>query len=49
MTQIFRSFDDFAIETLGRNDYKTNFWFMSKSEAVSRMNNTILNEKRGQL
>ena len=46
MAQIFRSFDDFAIVTIRRNDCRINFCFMSNDEAVSRMNNAILNEKR---
>ena len=46
MTQILRSFDDFAVVTVLRNNYRINFWFMSKDEAVSRMNNAILNEKK---
>ena len=46
MAQIFRSFDDFAIVTIRRNDCRINFCFMSNDEAVSRMNNAILNEKK---
>ena len=46
MAQIFRRFDDFAIVTVRRNDYRTNFCFMGNDEAVSRMNNAILNEKK---
>ena len=46
MAQIFRRFDDFAIVTVRRNDYRINFCSMYNDEAVSRMNSVILNEKK---
>ena len=41
MTQKSISLDDFAIMTIGKNDYRVNFWFMTKSEAVNRMEKLI--------
>ena len=43
------SFDDFAIATVRGNDYRINFWFRSKDEAVNRIRNADLREKSGQL
>ena len=48
-TQKSMNFDVFAIATIGRNYYSILFWFISKDEGVSRMNNDILNEKSRQL
>ena len=47
MTRVSTSFDDVVIVTIGENDYKINFWFLSQSEAVNRMENSDLNEKIG--
>ena len=40
------NFDGFAIITVKRNDYRILFWFMSKDEAVNKLDNTNLSEKR---
>ena len=39
------SFDDTAIATVKGNDYRINFWFMTKNQAVDRMNNADLSKK----
>ena len=49
MTQISLGFDDVAIVTAAGNDYRINYWFMIKSEAMNRMKNTDINEKNVQL
>ena len=49
MTQISLGFDDVAIVTVAGNDYRINYWFMIKSEAMNRMKNTDTNEKNVQL
>ena len=42
------SLNNFAIATIGRNDCKIHFWFITKS--VNRMKNIDLSEKKyGQL
>ena len=45
----FISFDDFAIVTVKGNNHSINFWFLTKSNAVDKMNNTDLSEQSGQL
>ena len=42
-------FDDAAIVSIKRNDYRIQFWYMSKNDAISIMNNSNLNEKNGLL
>ena len=42
-------FNDVAIVTVGRNDYRIHFWFIAKGEAVNKMKNSDLSKKRGQL
>ena len=42
------SFNDVAIVTNGRNNYRIQLWFMTKSEAVNTIKNADLNEKHGQ-
>ena len=32
-----------------KSDYRTHFWYMSKDDALSIMNNSSLNEKTGLL
>lgn len=49
MTQKCIGFNDAAIVIVGRNDHRIHFWCMTKSEAVNRVKNTDLSEKRGQL
>ena len=43
------SFDDVAIVSSKGNDYRIHFWYMSKNDAISIMNNSNLNEKTGLL
>ena len=45
MTQKSMSFNDFVIVTVKGNDYRTNFWFTTKSKAVDRLENADLGEK----
>ena len=39
------SFNDFAIVFVRRNDYRTDFWFMSKDEAINLLKNSDLTGK----
>ena len=39
------SFNDFAIVFVRRNDYRTDFWFMSKDEAINLLKNVDLTGK----
>ena len=41
------NFNDIAIVSIKRNDYRIHFWYMSKNDAISIMNNSNLNEKTG--
>lgn len=43
------NFNNFDIVSVGRNDYRIHFWFMTKSEAVNKMKKVDLSEKSGQL
>ena len=43
------NFNDVAIVSIKRNDYRTHFWYMRKNDAISIMNNSDLNEKTGSL
>ena len=43
------NFNDVAIVTIKGNDYRIHFWYMSKDDAMSIMNNCNLNEKAGLL
>ena len=43
------NFNDAAIVSIKGNDYRIHFWYMSKDDAISIMNNTSLNEKTGSL
>ena len=45
MTQKSTNLNDFATVTVKGSDYKVNFWFMAKSEAVDRMKNAYLSKK----
>ena len=40
------SFNDFTIAIVGRNDYRIHFWGMTESEALNRMKNVDLSEKK---
>ena len=43
------NFNDVAIAFIKGNDYRIDFWYMSKDEAISIMQNSSLNEKNGLL
>ena len=39
------NFNDVAIVSIKGNDYRIHFWYMSKDDAISIMNNSNINEK----
>ena len=39
------NFNDVAIVSIKGNDYRIHFWYMSKDDAISIMNNSSLNKK----
>ena len=41
------NFKDFAIVSIKGSDYRIHFWYMSKDDAISIMNNSNLNDKSG--
>ena len=41
--------NDVAIVSIKGSDYRIHFWYMSKDDAISIMNNSDLNEKTGLL
>ena len=41
------SFKNFAIVSNKGNDYRINFWYMSKNDAIVLMTNSDLNDKNG--
>ena len=43
------NFNDIAFVSIKGNDYRIHFWYMSKDDAISIMNNSDLNEKAGSL
>ena len=43
------NFTDVAIVSVKGNDYRIHFWYISKDDAISIMNNSDLNEKTGLL
>ena len=43
------NFNDVAIVSVKGSDYRINFWYMRKDDAISIMNNSNLNEKIGVL
>ena len=43
------SFNDVANVSVKGSDYRTHFWLMGKNDAISIMNNSNLNDKRGVL
>ena len=43
------NFNDVAIVSIKRNDYRIHFWYMSKDNAINIMKNSNLNEKTGSL
>ena len=49
LTQKAMNFNDFAIVSIKGFDYRIHFWYMSKDDAISIMNNSSVNEKTGSL
>ena len=43
------NFNDVAIVSINGNDYRIHYWYMSKDDAISILNNYSLNEKTGSL
>ena len=43
------NFNDVTIVSVKGSDYRIRFWYMSKNDAISIMNNSNLNDKRGVL
>ena len=43
------SFNDVAIVSVKRSDYRIHFWYISKDDTISTMNNSNLNDKRSVL
>ena len=43
------SFNDFAIVYIKGSAYRIHFWYMSKNDAISIMNNSNLIDKKGVL
>ena len=43
------NFNDVAIVSIKRSDYRIHFWYMRKDDAINIMNNSNLNEKMGVL
>ena len=41
------NFNDADIASIKENDYRVHFWYMSKNDVISTMNNSSLNEKTG--
>ena len=44
LMQKVMTFNDFAIVYIEGTDYRINFWYMRKDDAISIMNNSNLNE-----
>ena len=40
------NFNDVAIVSIKGNDYRINFWYISKNDAINIMNNFSLSEKK---
>ena len=43
------NFSNAAIVSVKRSDYRINFWYMSKNDAINTMKSSNLNEKSGSL
>ena len=41
------NFNDVAIVSIKESDYRIHFWYISKDDAISIMNNSNLSEKTG--
>ena len=44
-----RNVNDVPVVSVKGNDYRIHFWYMSKDDAISIMNNSDLNEEKGLL
>ena len=40
------NFSDVAIVSVKESDYRINFWYISKNDAINKMKNSNLNEKK---
>ena len=49
LMQIAMNFNDLAIVSVKGNDYRIHFWYVSKDDAISIMNNSCLNERTGSI
>ena len=49
LVQKTMNFNDVAIVSIKENDNRIHFWYMSKDDAISIMNNSSLNEKPGSI
>ena len=49
LMKIAMNFNDVAVASVGKSDYRIHFWYISKDDAISVMNNSDLSEKRGLL
>ena len=43
------NFNDVGIVSIKGNDCRIHFWYMSKDDAISIMNNSNVNEKTGSI
>ena len=43
------NFNDIAVVSVKENDYRIHFWYISKSNAISIMNNSYLVDEKGVL
>ena len=43
------NFNDIAIVSVKESDYRINFWYMNKDDAINLMKNSNLNETSGLL
>ena len=48
MMQKAMSFNDFVIVYVKRSAYRIRFWYMSTDDAISKMNNSSLINKKGE-
>ena len=39
------SFNDVAVVSIKGSDYRIHFWYMSKSDAINLLNNSVLDNK----
>ena len=43
------NFNDVPIVSIKGSDYRIHFWYMSKDDAIDKMNNSSLNKKAGSI